>query len=76
MRINKLFMNRKNRDNEFKRLKTQGHNVRRSSTRNQLLHPMYDEDWPYPISNEDKGFGNTIYKTHFSVLYSIEDNHF
>ena len=74
--ISKLFMDRKKRDAEFKRLKAKGFNVRRSSTRNQLLHPMYVEDYPHDISEEQKGFGNNIYKTYFSVLYSIEEIRF
>jgi len=74
MRINKLFINRKNRDAEFKRLKAMGHNVRRSTSRNQLLHPMYVEDYPRKIRDEEKKFGNTIYETYFSVLYKIEES--
>ena len=74
MSINKIFINRANREKEFKRLKQEGFNVRRSSTRNQLLHPMYVEDYPRKISEEEKGLGNTIYKTHFSVLYIIEED--
>ena len=48
---------------------------KRRSTRNQLLHPMYVEDWPTPLSKEDKGFGNNLYRTYFSVLYSIEEKY-
>ena len=70
--INKLFMDRKKRDEEFKRLKAEGHNVCRRSTRNQLLHPMYVEDYPQKISEADKGFGNNLFRTHFSVLYTID----
>lgn len=68
------FMNRQNRDKAFKEMQGQGiTNIHKSSIRNQLLHPQYVEDWPYPLSQAERGFGNTIYKTHFSVLYSIRE---
>jgi len=70
--MNKLFMVKENRDKEAKRLKEKGYQVKRSSIHNQLLHPMYVEDYPREITLEEKGFGNTIYQTHFSVLYSID----
>jgi hypothetical protein len=67
------WMKKENRDAEYKKLKAQGLKVRKTSIRNQLLHPQYVNDWPHPLSDADKGFGNTIYKTHFAVLYGIEN---
>ncbi len=68
------FMNKANRDKAFKEMKNQGiNNIRKTSMSNQLMHPMYIEDWPYPLSQADKGFGNTIYKTHFSKVYGIRE---
>ena len=73
MRIYETFMKKENRDVRFKELKTQGYKITRTSTRNQLLHPMYVKDYPRETSQVEKGFGNPIYKTHFSHLYSIEE---
>ncbi len=70
--IGSLYMDKGNRDKAYKDMKARGCKVRKTSIQNQLLHPMYVEDWPHPLSAEDKGFGNTIYKTHFSILYSVE----
>jgi hypothetical protein len=65
-------MRRENRDKKAKELKEHGYKIRRTSIRNQLLHPMYLQDYPVKLPDEDKGFGNTIYKTHFSTIYIIE----
>jgi len=67
-----LFMDKHNRDVKAKELQSQGLTVVRSSTSNQLLHPMYVEDYPRKLSPEECGFGNTIYKTHFAKLYIVE----
>lgn len=71
----KLYMSKKNRDKRARELKAQGYAVRRSSMRNQLLHPMYVEDYEQETGRslrpEDKAFGNTIYKTHFAALYEV-----
>ena len=72
--INKLYMNRQTRDLEAKRLIAEGYQVRKSSHRGQLLHPMYIEDYPRQLSEAEKGFGNTIYQTYFKVLYSLDTN--
>ena len=69
-----LYMNQVNRNAKARELQSRGFKVRKSSTRNQLLHPQYVEDYPRKLSTEDCGFGNTIYKTHFSVLYEVEVN--
>ena len=66
------YMNLKKRNKRAKELTEQGYNVRKSCTHNQQLHPMYVQDWPEKLSIADKSLGNTIYKTHFPVLYKIE----
>jgi hypothetical protein len=60
------------RDIRAKELKEQGYTVTRSSIRNQQLHPMYVTDLRAGLSQADCGFGNTIYKTFFAVLYNVE----
>ncbi|RKY29348.1 MAG: hypothetical protein DRP74_08940 [Candidatus Omnitrophota bacterium] len=60
-----LFMSRAKRDKAWRKAGKPG---RRNSVRNQLLHPQYVED--YQGQAVDTGFGNTMYKTHFRVLYS------
>lgn len=72
----KLFMRKENRDKAFRGIpKEERHRFRRSSIRNQLIHPMYIEDYEevtgIKLTPQDKGFGNVIYKTHFSVLYEL-----
>ena len=67
-----LFAELKNRNARAKELKAQGFSVKLSSSRNQLLHPMYLEDRKAGLSKADCGCGNTIYKTHFSVIYKVE----
>lgn len=69
--VDEIFAVRENRDKRARELKQQGCVVKKSSIRNQLLHPMYVEDLKHNIRKEDRGFGNTIYKTHFAVLYQI-----
>lgn len=73
--MEKLYMNRKNRDAEAKRLKAKGCLVKKGSDKNQLLHPAYVEDWKQEtgreLTNADLGFGNQIYKTLFKTLYTL-----
>ena len=65
-------MKKENRDRRYRELKAEGvPNLRRYSIRNQLLHPMYVEDWPGCLSEHDKACGNTIYKTQFAALYIV-----
>ena len=64
------YQNRATRDSKARELKAAGYKVRRSSVRNQLLHPQYVDDYKGPEKN-DTGLGNTVYKTHFSVLYIV-----
>lgn len=71
--MNMLFMKKENRDRVAREiLQRTGIKHRKSSIKNQLLHPQYVEDWPHTLSDDDYGFGNTIYKTHFSMLYILE----
>lgn len=76
--MSKLFMKKENRDEAYKAIpKIIRHNFKRSSVRNQLLHPMYVEDYEkvtgHRLTPEDRGFGNTLYRTHFPVLYEITE---
>lgn len=76
--MNKLFMKKENRDNYYKSIpKNERSKYRRSTVRGQLLHPMYVEDYEEvtgrKLTAQDKGFGNTIYKTRFAVLYEITE---
>jgi hypothetical protein len=70
--ILKQYRIRANRDAEAKRLRAEGYSVRLSSSRNQLLHPMYVEEDRANLRPEEYGFGNTIYKTHYAALYTLE----
>lgn len=74
----KLFMKKENRDRVWKSIpKEERKRYRRTSVRNQLLHPMYVSDYEevtgHVLTDEEKGFGNTLYKTYFSVLYEIAE---
>lgn len=68
----RLFMNRTNRDAAWK---AGGKKGVRSSNRNQQLHPMHLEDYEREtgvvLTDADKGFGNGIYRTFFSAVYSL-----
>lgn len=67
MRKRLLFSNKANRDRLWRE-----RGGRRSSIRNQCIHPMYIEDQKQGLTAEDCGIGNTIYKTLFGVLYILE----
>ena len=76
--MDRLFMSKFNRDQAWKSLsKEEKVKHRRRSTRGQLLHPMYVEDYSREtginLTSQDKGFGNNLYRTYFGVLYSIEE---
>ena len=75
MQTRMLFMDKKNRDALYRKLKREGREVRRTSTRNQLIHAQYISDYEkvtgVVLTEADKGFGNTIYKTHFKTLYKV-----
>lgn len=72
------FMNRANRDAAWKAAGGKNSGLRRTSIRNQLLHPMYVEDYEKEtgvlLTAADRGLGNTIYKTLFAVLYQLESD--
>lgn len=66
-----LFQSKETRDKVFKELKDSGvTNIKKSSIRNQQLHPQYVYD--IPENTYKTGFGNTDYNTFFSVLYEIK----
>ena len=69
-KMHPLFMHKENRDAYVKSL---GYKVRRTSIRNQRLHPHYVDDYPNQDVRNDNGFGNTVYKTMFSVLYGCKN---
>lgn len=71
MKTEYTFMDKTNRDKKAQELRTEGYTVKKRSSRNQQLHPMYVEDYPHKLSDEDKGFGNTLYRTWFSHLYYV-----
>lgn len=68
-------MSKVNRDNEFKALGGTKAGYRKSSIRNQSLHPQYVKDYEQTtgrtLTAADKGVGNGIYQTHFGVLYTV-----
>jgi hypothetical protein len=66
-----LYAEKANRDARAKQLKADGCHVRRGSIRGQLLHPQYVEDRKQGLSDAERGFGNTIHKTHWPVLYRV-----
>lgn len=78
MPIRETYMNKKNRDIRYKELVAQDLKPTRYSYRGQNCHPMYVRDYEKEtgivLTQEDKGFGNTIYKTYFSSLYIVETN--
>jgi hypothetical protein len=70
--MDELFQSREKRDARAAELKREGYDVLRTTIRGQQLHPMYVADWPYELSQAEKGFGNTLYRTYFPVLYKVE----
>lgn len=46
--------------------------IRVYAMRNQVMHPMYVKDYDLPLTEADKGFGNTLYNTHFPRIYIVE----
>ena len=67
--MHRLFQSKENRDQAWRESGSRG---RRGTARNQQLHPQYVEDFEGP-EKHDTGFGNTVYKTYFPVLYTTED---
>ncbi len=70
--IHETYINKETRENRYKDLKSRGYNVIKTSSSNQYCHPQYVNDYPYELSESDKGFGNTLYKTYFKKLYHLE----
>ena len=75
--MHELYLNQKTRNKRFKELQEQGLKIRKTTTRNQQLHPEYIHDYEQEtgikLTAEDKGFGNNIYQTYFKVLYVIDE---
>jgi hypothetical protein len=68
----KLYMNEGKRDEAYRTLVNGGNRyVRRGTVTNQELHPMYVEDFEGP-EKEQTGLGNTVYRTFFSELYTLD----
>lgn len=66
--VHLLFADKANRDKKFKDLQSHGYtNIKRYTSRNQLLHPNYIEDVP----NGNMG----DYKTIWGVLYGIRNKY-
>ena len=63
------FQDKKMRDAVAKLLVSWGRKVRKSSIRNQRLHPMYVVDY---VGTYQTGFGNADYQTFFKVLYMLD----
>ncbi len=76
MRTRRLFMSKARRDAEFKRLGGTKAGYKKTSHTNQLLHPMYVEDYAQEtgivLSEAEKGFGNSIYQTYFKCVYILD----
>lgn len=73
--IDETYMNKQNRDQRAKELTGQGIRTKKGSVRNQRLHPMYIKDYTkvtgHELTQADKGFGNTLYQTFFSAIYTL-----
>lgn len=41
----------------------------------QQMHPMYVKDYERELTPEEKGFGNTLYRTYFAKIYVVEVSH-
>jgi|GEM_PF-6194595 len=65
------FHKKENRDKIYSLAKAEGLSVRKSSIRNQQLHPEYLEDFE---GSYETGFGNTDYQRFWSNLYNLEVN--
>lgn len=70
MRLSETFQSKARRDARFNELTARGFKVRRSSMRNQQLHPQYVTDYDGPEKLQT-GFGNGAYRTFFPVLYLL-----
>jgi len=71
MNRSETYASKERRDTRAKELKALGQTVKKSSMRNQCLHPMYLADERDHIAQEDLGFGNTLYKTMYPAIYTV-----
>ena len=67
-----LYLDQVNRNLRAKELKARAKRVYRRTTGPCELHPMYIKDYGRSLSDEEKGFGNTLYKSYFANLYCVE----
>lgn len=72
-RIHELYTSKATRDARFAALKARGiRNIRKSSSRNQVISPDYIED--YAGTRYPNGFGGSA-DTFVPVLYKIEESY-
>ena len=71
MNVRLHFQSKEKRDAKYKELKATGHDVMKSRSVGSLLHPEFIADYE-GIGKEDNKFGNTLYKTQWGVLYTVE----
>ncbi len=62
------YQSKSNREARARELRKQGAVVHKSSMRNQIMHPQYIKDYQ---GTYQTGFGNTDYRTMFSVVYEV-----
>ena len=69
--MHSAYISKANRDAAFTK-----HGGRKGTISNQNLHPMYVVDYEQEtgviLTDADKGFGNTIYRTFFPKLYTLD----
>jgi hypothetical protein len=63
------FQSRELRDEVASILRGLGKSFKKRSSRHQLTHPEYVDDFEGVV---ESGFGNTMYKTYFPGLYHLE----
>lgn len=72
--IDELYSTRERRDERYHELvKSTGLQHKRYTVRNQQLHPEHVVDLAETPAGQDRGFGNTVYKTYFAVLYGVKE---
>lgn len=67
-----IYISRSRRDARFRELLARGVRARRSSVRNQRLHPEHITDAREEGVSYQTGFGNTDYLRVWSVLYRLD----
>lgn len=76
MSIHETYLSKERRDARAKELRKQHSDVMTLTIRGQNMHPMYvkdyEEEMGIVLTPEDKGFGNTIYRTYFPKLYVVD----